>query len=71
MKFSSSTKGQIIFILFIILFIQSCKKSTQIKTEEQISQIPGMVWIPGGIYDMGASDSDRMALYPTKSPNTQ
>ena len=70
MKFSSSTKGQIIFILFIILFIQSCKKSTQIKTEEQISQIPGMVWISGGIYDMGASDGDRMALPHEKPKHT-
>ena len=70
MKFSSSTKGQIIFILFIILLNQSCKNQTQIKTEEQISQIPGMVWIPGGIYDMGASDSDRMALSHEKPKHT-
>ena len=70
MKFSSSTKGQIIFILFIILLNQSCKNQTQIKTEEQISQIPGMVWIPGGIYDMGASDGDRMALPHEKPKHT-
>jgi len=70
MKFSSSTKGQIIFILFIILLNQSCKNHTQIKKEEQISQIPGMVWIPGGIYDMGASDSDRMALSHEKPKHT-
>ena len=70
MKFNNSTIGQIIFILFIILFIQSCKKSTQIKTEEQISQIPGMVWISGGIYDMGASDGDRMALPHEKPKHT-
>ncbi|NCF41972.1 MAG: SUMF1/EgtB/PvdO family nonheme iron enzyme [Bacteroidetes bacterium] len=70
MKFSSSTKGQIIFILFIIPLNQSCKNQTQIKKEEQISQIPGMVWIPGGIYDMGASDSDRMALSHEKPKHT-
>jgi formylglycine-generating enzyme required for sulfatase activity len=70
MKFSSSTKGQIIFILFIILLNQSCKNQTQIKKEEQISQIPSMVWIPGGIYDMGASDSDRMALSHEKPKHT-
>ena len=70
MKFSISTKGQIIFILFIILLNQSCKNQTQIKKEEQISQIPGMVWIPGGIYDMGASDSDRMALSHEKPKHT-
>ena len=70
MKFSSSTKGQIIFILFIILLNQSCKNQTQIKKEEQISQIPGMVWIPGGIYDMGSSDSDRMALSHEKPKHT-
>ncbi|MDC0371289.1 formylglycine-generating enzyme family protein [Flavobacteriaceae bacterium] len=70
MKFSSSTKGQIIFILFIILLNQSCKNQTQIKKEEQISQIPGMVWIPGGIYDMGASDGDRMALSHEKPKHT-
>ena len=70
MKFSSSTKGQIIFILFIILLNQSCKNQTQIKKEEQISQIPGMVWIPGGIYDMGASDSDRMVLSHEKPKHT-
>ena len=70
MKFSSSSKGQIIFILFIILLNQSCKNQTQIKKEEQISQIPGMVWIPGGIYDMGASDSDRMALSHEKPKHT-
>ncbi len=70
MKFRSSTKGQIIFILFIILLNQSCKNQTQIKKEEQISQIPGMVWIPGGIYDMGASDSDRMVLSHEKPKHT-
>ncbi|MDG2484253.1 MAG: formylglycine-generating enzyme family protein [Flavobacteriaceae bacterium] len=70
MKFSSSSKGQIIFILFIILLNQSCKNQTQIKKEEQISQIPGMVWITGGIYDMGASDSDRMALSHEKPKHT-
>lgn len=70
MKFNSSTKGQIIFILLIILLNQSCKKSTQIKTKDQISQIPGMVWIPGGIYDMGASDGDRMALPHEKPKHT-
>ena len=70
MKFSSSTKGQIIFILFIILLNQSCKNQTQIKKEEQISQIPGMVWISGGIYDMGASDGDRMALPHEKPKHT-
>ena len=70
MKFSSRTKGQIIFILFIILLNQSCKNQTQIKKEEQISQIPGMVWIPGGIYDMGASDGDRMALPHEKPKHT-
>lgn len=70
MKFNSSTKGQIIFILFIILLNQSCKNQTQIKKEEQISQIPGMVWIPGGIYDMGASDGDRMALSHEKPKHT-
>ncbi len=62
--------------LFLIgLFITSsvgCKQSNQFETTSTNRQeIPGMVWIPGGIYDMGASDSDRMALYPTKSPNTQ
>ena len=70
MKFNNSTIGQIIFILFIILLNQSCKNQTQIKKEEQISQIPGMVWIPGGIYDMGASDSDRMALSHEKPKHT-
>ena len=70
MKFSSSSKGQIIFILFIILLNQSCKNQTQIKKEEQISQIPGMVWISGGIYDMGASDGDRMALPHEKPKHT-
>ena len=70
MKFSSSSKGQIIFILFIILLNQSCKNQTQIKKAEQISQISGMVWIPGGIYDMGASDSDRMALSHEKPKHT-
>jgi len=29
-----------------------------------------MVWIPGGIYDMGASDGDRMALPHEKPKHT-
>ncbi len=60
----------IILFISIIIFNQSCKNQTQIKTEEQISQIPGMVWIPGGIYDMGASDGDRMALPHEKPKHT-
>ena len=62
-----SRLNPIILFISIIIFNQSCKNQTQIKTEEQISQIPGMVWISGGIYDMGASDGDRMAL-PHEKP---
>ena len=65
-----SRLNPIILFISIIIFNQSCKNQTQIKTEEQISQIPGMVWIPGGIYDMGASDSDRMALPHEKPKHT-
>jgi formylglycine-generating enzyme required for sulfatase activity len=65
-----SRLNPIILFISIIIFNQSCKNQTQIKTEEQISQIPGMVWIPGGIYDMGASDSDRMALSHEKPKHT-
>ena len=65
-----SRLNPIILFISIIIFNQSCKNQTQIKTEEQISQIPGMVWIPGGIYDMGASDGDRMALPHEKPKHT-
>jgi formylglycine-generating enzyme required for sulfatase activity len=65
-----SRLNPIILFISIIIFNQSCKNQTQIKKEEQISQIPGMVWIPGGIYDMGASDSDRMALSHEKPKHT-
>ena len=65
-----SRLNPIILFISIIIFNQSCKNQTQIKIEEQISQIPGMVWIPGGIYDMGASDSDRMALSHEKPKHT-
>jgi len=65
-----SRLNPIILFISIIIFNQSCKNQTQIKTEEQISQIPGMVWIPGGIYDMGASDGDRMALLHEKPKHT-
>jgi formylglycine-generating enzyme required for sulfatase activity len=65
-----SRLNPIILFISIIIFNQSCKNQTQIKTEGQISQIPGMVWIPGGIYDMGASDSDRMALSHEKPKHT-
>ena len=62
--------NHIIFFISIILFNQSCKNQTQIKTKDHISKIPGMVWIPGGIYDMGASDGDRMALPHEKPKHT-
>jgi formylglycine-generating enzyme required for sulfatase activity len=65
-----SRLNPIILFISIIIFNQSCKNQTQIKTEEQISQIPGMVWISGGIYDMGASDGDRMALPHEKPKHT-
>ena len=65
-----SRLNPIILFISIIIFNQSCKNQTQIKTEEQILQIPGMVWIPGGIYDMGASDGDRMALSHEKPKHT-
>jgi formylglycine-generating enzyme required for sulfatase activity len=65
-----SRLNPIILFISIIIFNQSCKNQTQIKTEEQISQIPGMVWISGGIYDMGASDGDRMALSHEKPKHT-
>lgn len=61
--------------LFLIgLFITSsvgCKQSNQFETTSTNRQeIPGMVWIPGGIYDMGASDGDRMALPHEKPKHT-
>ena len=65
-----SRLNPIILFISIIIFNQSCKNQTQIKTEEQILQIPGMVWISGGIYDMGASDGDRMALPHEKPKHT-
>ena len=61
--------------LFLIgLFITSsvgCKQSNQFETTSTNRQeFPGMVWIPSGIYDMGASDGDRMALPHEKPKHT-
>ena len=70
MNFAKTKESQLAIFLMILLFCHSCKKSEKIKTKEQISQIPGMVWIPGGIYDMGASDGDRMALPHEKPKHT-
>jgi len=61
--------------LFLIgLFITSlvgCKQSNQFETTSTNRQeIPDMVWIPSGIYDMGASDVDRMALPHEKPKHT-
>tara|TARA_B100000767_G_scaffold191185_1_gene178448 strand:- start:3139 stop:4209 length:1071 start_codon:yes stop_codon:yes gene_type:complete len=57
-------KKTLIFLsLVITILIASFKQMKKNEfTKKNISIIAGMVWIPGGTFDMGASDGDHMAL---------
>ena len=62
---------RLFLIGLLITSLVGCKQSNQFETTSTNKQeIPGMVWIPGGIYDMGASDGDRMALPHEKPKHT-
>ena len=57
--------------LVITILIASCKQTKNIEiTQKNILEIEGMVWIPGGTYDMGASEDDGMALPHEKPKHT-
>ena len=61
-------KPSLFLCLVITILIISCKQTKEVEiTQNDIKEIPGMVWIPGGTYDMGASDGDLMAL-PHEKP---
>ena len=59
------------FSLVVLVMISSCKQTNEVDdTQYNIPKVSGMVWIPGGTYDMGASDGDRMALLHEKPKHT-
>ncbi|MDA8850431.1 formylglycine-generating enzyme family protein [Flavobacteriaceae bacterium] len=64
-------KKKILFFSVVIpILTTSCKQTKNIDITPDIPEISGMVWIPGGTYDMGASDGDRMALPHEKPKHT-
>jgi formylglycine-generating enzyme len=52
--------------VILCLVLQSCEHNKSKKTTTPQPKIDGMVWIPGGLYEMGASDEDRMAFQHEK-----
>ncbi|MFT5217827.1 MAG: sulfatase modifying factor 1, partial [Glaciecola sp.] len=52
-----------IFYCVLLCLLGSCIP----KPETNKLTIEGMVWIPGGVYDQGASHNDKMAL-PHEKP---
>ena len=46
----------------LCLVLQSCENNKPKKTTTPQPKIDGMVWIPSGLFEMGASDNDPMAL---------
>ena len=55
--------------LFTNILILGCKKAKE-KTQKTKPLIEGMVWIEGGIFQMGASENDNMALTHEKPSHT-
>ena len=60
-------KPSIKVILILFFLLQSCENKKIKKTSTSPPKIEGMVWIPGGLFEMGASDDDTMAL-PHEQP---
>ena len=54
-------------LLVSLLIFYSCKQEKKIIIELNKPVVDGMVWVPGGLFEMGASDSDQMAL-PHEKP---
>ena len=55
-------------LLLTLIFISfGCKPKAEYNESENKVEIDGMVWIPGGIYQQGASSNDKMAL-PHEKP---
>jgi formylglycine-generating enzyme required for sulfatase activity len=58
-----SIKNFRLFYFVSILGLLGCKnKSDMTPFKESVNAPNGMVWIPGGIFEQGASDKDRQAL---------
>lgn len=55
--------------LFTSILILGCKKPKE-KTHTKKPLIEGMVWIEGGVFQMGASENDNMALTHEKPSHT-
>ena len=55
--------------LFICILIFGCKKTKE-KIQTTKPLIEGMVWIEGGVFQMGASENDNMALMHEKPNHT-
>lgn len=61
-------KPSLFLCLVITILIISCKQTKEVEiTQNDIKEITDMVWIPGGAYDIVASDGDLMAL-PHEKP---
>ena len=56
-----------IFYCALICFVFSCINKTETNELKNKLTIDGMVWIPGGVYEQGASKNDKMAL-PHEKP---
>lgn len=56
--------------LFLSLLVFSCQKEKAKTTRSVKPKVDGMVWIPAGIFEMGASESDAMALSHEKPKHT-
>ena len=56
-----------IFYCALICFVFSCINKTETNELKNKLTIDGMVWIPGGVYEQGASQNDKMAL-PHEKP---
>jgi sulfatase modifying factor 1 len=54
----------------LCLVLQSCNNNKSKKTTIPQPKIEGMVWIPGGLFEMGASGDDSMALPHEKPKHT-
>ena len=55
---------------FLSLLAFSCQKEKAKTTRSVKPKVDGMVWIPAGIFEMGASESDAMALSHEKPKHT-
>ena len=56
--------------ILLSMLVFSCQKEKAKTTRSIKPKVDGMVWIPAGIFEMGASESDAMALSHEKPKHT-